>query len=108
MSRRKGKDGELWFLNHGLLDIFPDAHRNWQEQSVEGGPDFSNTPGFSIEAKYGKTYRSKMIEKILDQLDKETQEDTHGIALIKVPYKEPYALMTFETLIELLSTIKEE
>jgi len=106
MSKQKGARIERWFANK-LIDIFPGVRRNFYTQTRSGGRDMENTGAFSFECKGGKSYKSKMIRKILDQAEAEA-EGKWAVGLVK-PDREPaYAVMPFDDFVEILAIMKSE
>jgi len=104
-NRQTGKRWERWFSTK-LRDIFPLVQRNANEQSQLGGLDLKNTHPFGFEIKGGKAYRSKMIRKILDQVELGVEKEgslEYAVALIKPLREEPYIIMTFKDFKKLIS-----
>jgi hypothetical protein len=107
-SRQKGKRGELYFLNTYLKKYWPETKTNRANQSAEKGcPDYVGLP-FACEAKYGKSYGSKMIRKIISQLTSEANNDTLKIALVKPDREEEYMLIPRESIEKILRLIYKE
>ncbi len=44
-----------------------DVRRNWQAQSAEGGPDLTGIPGWSLEIKHAKAFRSEWWDQAMEQ-----------------------------------------
>ena len=44
-----------------------DVRRNWQAQSAAGGPDLYGVPGWSLEIKHAKEFRSEWWDQAMEQ-----------------------------------------
>ena len=106
-NRQAGKRHERWFATK-LRDIFPDIRRNAGTQSQSGGVDLENTPGFNIEVKGGRSYCYKGVRQMIDQVKGEGKEENWDIVLVKPHREEPYAIIPFNDLLEILKCMKKE
>jgi hypothetical protein len=62
MSRTKGQSGERE-VAHLIFDLLGiEVHRNWQEQSAQGGSDLYGLGGFSVEVKRYKEVTPSLIK----------------------------------------------
>lgn len=116
-ARDKGKRIERWFVKK-LRKFFPDAERNLMGQTRDGGTDTEGTPGFNIELKGGESYNWKGVRKLLDQAQRQGEDDWIDLVLVRPQektgrklYQEPYALIPypdFEDLMEGYLQSKED
>ena len=106
-SRSKGKRYELE-IAHEIEDIFPDVHRNWQEQSAKGGVDLSNTKPFNIEVKGGKQANIAKTRKWLEQVKREGREENYDVVVARPLREEKFILMPFDDWKELVNILKKE
>lgn len=106
-NRDKGKRGERWAANE-LREFFPNVQRNSMAQSRDGGVDLENTGMFNVEVKVGKAYKSKMIRKVLDQVNKEGDRTNLDLCMIKPDREIPYIIMPLDDFKELLRILSTE
>lgn len=104
-NRQKGKRIEREFVKL-LKPILPNLRRNANEQSQRGGVDIidDDHPYLDFEVKGGKSYVSKMIRAIIDQVEREGAKGNLKIACVKPDREDPYYILTHDTLIEVLGT----
>lgn len=107
-TRKKGKVGEGWFVNNGLKEIWPECRRNAGSQAQSGGVDIENTNPFNVEIKYGRSYKSKMLRKVIDQAESQGRKQNFTLCLIKPDREKPYAVIPWEDFKEILSMMKAE
>lgn len=102
-NRQKGKRIERYFVNL-LKPILPGLRRNANEQSQRGGVDIidDDYPTIDFEVKGGKTYTSKMIRNIIDQVETEGTKGNLKIACVKPHKEDPYYIMPHDTLVKIL------
>lgn len=106
-SRAKGKRGELYFLNEYVKPLWPKATTNRANQSAEKGhPDIVNIP-FVCEVKIGRSYKSKMIRNIIDQLTLEAANDNVQVAFVKPDREDEYMLIPKASISKVLEIIKD-
>lgn len=67
MQRNKGAAGERAVA--GLIRdwLGLDVRRNWQGQAAEGGADLAGIPGWAIEVKWAKEWRSEWWVQCCEQ-----------------------------------------
>lgn len=106
-NRDKGKRGERYFAAK-LKNIFPDIKRNQAEQADEGGVDLVNTGCFDFEVKHGKMYKSMMIRRAINQVQKEGKELNWKCVLVKPHMEKSYAVIPFKDFVEILKAMKSE
>ena len=106
-QRDKGKRFERK-ASQLLKPIFPQVQRNAGTQSREGGCDLVHTDPFNFEVKSGKSIVSVMIQKFLDQVQKEGQENNYNCVIAFPDRKTPYALLPLDDFIEILNIMREE
>lgn len=103
-SRQKGKRIERFFLDTYLKELWPDAKTNRADQAADGGVDIVGVP-FDCEIKGGKAYKSKMIQKIIEQINAEGSDNRIKIAFIKPDREDEYVLIPKNTIKAIMSTI---
>lgn len=88
-----------------LKPILPNLRRNANEQSQRGGVDIidDDYPTIDFEVKGGKSYASKMIRDVLNQVETEGTKGNLKIACMKPDREDPYYMMPHDTLFKLLS-----
>ena len=106
-NRNKGKVGERKLATL-LRPIFPDVARNQEKQAADGGVDLVNTSPFDFEIKYGKSYKSRMIRDVIDQVESEGKKDNYKVAVIFPDREKGYAVMPIADFIQLLQVMKKE
>lgn len=112
-SRVKGRASEQYFARR-LRKVFPNATRNWQEQTAIGGVDLANTSPFDFECKSGGNATLKTIKNWLDQVEEEGNEENFNVILAKPDKKrgrgnnkfEPYVVMPLKDFEEILEILK--
>lgn len=67
MQRNKGIAGEraVAILIRDWLGL--DVRRNWQQQAAEGGSDLTGIPGWAVEVKWAKEWRSEWWDQCCRQ-----------------------------------------
>lgn len=105
-SRSKGKRYERDVIE-ALKKVFPNCHRNWLEQSAQGGVDINDTPRFAFEVKGGKQANIAKIRKWLNQLEDEVVNDDFKVLLARPIRENWYALMPFDDFLKLLIEFKK-
>lgn len=100
-NRQKGKRGERYFASR-LREVFPNIRRNAGTQSQSGGVDLENTSRFDFEVKTGKSWKIKKVRQALDQVNQEGKKLNYKIVLVKPDREDPYAIMPFCDLKDIL------
>jgi len=106
-NRNKGKVGERKLATL-IRPIFPNVARNQEKQAADGGVDLVNTSPFDFEIKYGKSYKSKMIRDVIDQVESEGKKENYKVAVIFPEREKGYAIIPLDDFIKLLKVMKKE
>ncbi len=111
-SRKRGQVYEREIAK-ALEDIFPNAHRNWLEQSAIGGQDLNDTGIFSFEIKGGKQANIAKVRQWLDQSERESPQASWNVVIAR-PHRTGkngggnYVLMDWDVFLEILNQLKAE
>lgn len=106
-QRRRGQVYERE-IAAALSEVFPDARRNWMEQSAVGGVDLANTEPFNIEVKGGKQANIAKTRKWLDQVAQEGNKTYWDVVVCRPLREDNYVLMPFDDFVEILVIMKKE
>ena len=82
-SKAKGKRGELEVVQLIKEHTGIEAHRNWLEQSAQGGVDIVGVPGWAIEVKRQK----KWLGKWWTQAAQQAKDGNKPVLLYKLDRK---------------------
>lgn len=107
-QRDKGKRGERATANEIKLrmpDLAADVRRGWQSRQGDDDPDVLGLPGWWVEVKHGKSYKSVLMERLLAQAvgDSGSGADGTPVVVVRPDRKEPYALLRWNDLLNLIA-----
>ena len=102
-QRKKGHNYEREVARQ-LREIFPQARRGLQYQDGEGCPDVTNAGPFHVECKRGKLPNPRAA---LKQATDDAGKGMIPLCVIKDDRCEPFAVMRWADLLDLVSEWKE-
>lgn len=106
-SRRRGQDYEREVANDlKQSGIFPNATRNWHEQTAVSGVDLANTEPFDFEIKGGKAATLKTVLKWLKQVEDEGRDGNWKCVVVRPFRKEKHVIIPWGDFMEILNELK--